>query len=69
MVHLLGMMGTINDSADLEWEFGRPPTYRHLPRTTGPIINTTTGLIQCAVVVPSDRIKCQLQVQGIQQVT
>jgi solute carrier family 25 carnitine/acylcarnitine transporter 20/29 len=27
------------------------------------------GLIQCAVVVPSDRIKCQLQVQGIQQVT
>ena len=26
-----------------------PPTYRHLPRTPGPIIITTTGPIQCAV--------------------
>ena len=25
------------------------------------------GLVQCVVVVPSDRIKCQLQVQGIQR--
>ena len=24
------------------------------------------GLVQCVVVVPSDRLKCQLQVQGIQ---
>jgi len=59
MVHLLiAMMGTINDTADLEWEFGRPPTYRHLPRTTGPIINTTTGPIQCAVDSNGTRI-CQ----------